>query len=72
MREAIATVQIVISVLLGVCILVQGRGAGLGSSFGGASEFYRSKRGVERLLFTATIVLIGLFFLSSLVNVLLS
>ena len=65
-------VQLIIAVLLSIFILLQGRGAGLGTSFGGSGELYRSKRGIERIFFFITIVLIALFFVTSLVNLLLS
>lgn len=52
---------IVTASLLIVVILLQMQGGGLGSSFGGSGEFYRSKRSVEKLLVYATIVLAVLF-----------
>lgn len=42
-------------------ILIQAKGTGLGSSFGGGGEFYRSKRGVERVVVYATIFLVASF-----------
>jgi preprotein translocase subunit SecG len=47
-------------------ILLQSRGTGLSGVFGGASNVYRTKRGIEKTLFTATIILAILFFLTSL------
>lgn len=70
MKNIIIVIQIFISVLLAGSILLQARGTGLGSTFGGATEQYRSKRGFERLLFRFTIVLISLFFITSIVNLL--
>ena len=61
--------QIIIAVLLMAAILLQSRGAGLSSVFGGASNAYRTKRGIEKTLFTATIVLTVLFLLISLTGV---
>lgn len=72
MKTIIPAVQLIIAMLLSLLILLQGRGAGLGSSFGGSGELYRSKRGIERIFFTATIVFIVLFFATSLVNLLLA
>jgi len=57
--------QIVISVLLIISILLQSRGTGLGSAFGGSGGVYLTKRGLEKKLFIATIVLAVLFFLTS-------
>ncbi len=62
--------QVVFAVLLVVSILLQARGTGLGASFGGEGNVYRTKRGIEKRLFQATIVLAILFFGVSLANAL--
>lgn len=49
--------QIIISVLLIAAILLQSRGSGLSSLFGGGGEFYQTRRGLEKKIFIATIVL---------------
>ena len=49
---------IVVSVLLVGAVLLQQRGSGLGTLFGGGGgEVYRSKRGAEKFLFNVTIIL---------------
>lgn len=53
---------IVLALLLGVAILLQARGTGLGAAFGGEGNVYRTKRGLEKGLFRATIVVTILFF----------
>ncbi len=53
---------VALSVLLTGAILLQARGAGLGAAFGGEGNVFRTKRGVERVLFRLTIVLSILFF----------
>jgi len=62
-QKTFSIIQIIISVLLVVSILLQQRGAELGSLFGGSGgdNVYRSKRGIEKFLFRATIVLAALF-----------
>lgn len=59
--QVIQVLQIVVSILLILAILMQNRGAGLGASFGGGGEIYRTKRGAEKFLFRATIILIAIF-----------
>jgi preprotein translocase subunit SecG len=59
--QVIQVLQIVVSILLIISILLQNRGAGLGASFGGGGEIYRTKRGAEKFLFRSTIVLIAIF-----------
>lgn len=54
--------QIVISVLLITVILLQNRGTGVSGLFGGGGGVYRTKRGLDKTLFKATIVLVILFF----------
>jgi len=59
--QILQVLQIIVAVLLILSILLQNRGAGLGASFGGGGEIYRTKRGAEKFLFKATIVLIVVF-----------
>jgi len=62
-------VQLIIAILLIVAILMQNRGTGLGNVFGGGSSVYLTKRGLEKKLFIATIILAILFGLASLASV---
>ena len=66
MRSALTIIQIVVSVLLVIVILSQQKGVGLSGTFGGGGEFYRSKRGIDRILFVLTVVLSVLFVGSAL------
>jgi preprotein translocase subunit SecG len=58
--------QLVVALLLIVAILLQNRGTGLGGVFGGSGSVYLTKRGLEKKLFIATIVLAVLFLGTSL------
>lgn len=49
-------------------ILMQGRGAGLGSAWGGSGETFSTRRGMERATFMVTVGVIGLFFVLSVLN----
>lgn len=60
--------QILVTLLLVMSILLQQRGSGLGGAFGGSGGVYRSKRGVERVLFNSTIVFAILFVVVALLN----
>lgn len=68
MKTAVSIIQIILGVLLVVVIILQQKGSGLGSSFGGDLSFYRTKRGAEKLLFYTTIGLSAAFIISSLVG----
>lgn len=59
------------AVLMVVAILLQRRGASLGAGFGGSSELYTSRRGLDKNLFEATIVLAVVFVLSIVAGLLL-
>jgi len=65
MHTALKYFQLIISILLIVSILIQKRGAGLSDTFGGSNTIYTTKRGAEKVVFNATIILAVLFVLSS-------
>ncbi|HWO93237.1 MAG TPA: preprotein translocase subunit SecG [Dehalococcoidia bacterium] len=52
-------------------VLLQARGAGVGEMFGGGmgGSGYRTRRGVERVLFQLTIVLMVVFVILAALNV---
>jgi preprotein translocase subunit SecG len=64
--------QISISTILIVVVLLQVKGSGFGAALGGMSGggVYRTKRGLERTLFQATILLVVAFVLVSFLSVL--
>jgi len=62
MEKGLIIGQIIVSIFLMTSILLQNRGAGLGSTFGGDFGGYYTKRGFEKFLFWATVVL-GAFFI---------
>lgn len=68
MAQIISIIQIILSVLLVFAIILQVRGVGLSPTFGGLSsggETYRQRRGLEKFLLYATIVLISLIAVTS-------
>ena len=70
---AIRIIQIILSIVVIFFILLQVRGAGLGSAFGGNSSgaVFKTRRGVERLVFNITIVFVILFAAVSILGALL-
>lgn len=62
-------VEIVVSMFLITLILLQAQGSGVGKTFGGGGEFYRSRRGIEKLLFRATIATTIIFAIISVLAV---
>jgi len=69
MKNILSVLQIVTSLVLIVVILLQAQGTGLGGLFGGGGEEYRSKRGIEKILFYLTIILSVVFLGLSLLGV---
>ncbi len=74
LQQTLPYVQIGLSALLIVCVLLQRTGASLGGAFGADnfSSGFHTRRGLEKTLFQATIVLGILFALSALVNLVIS
>jgi preprotein translocase subunit SecG len=58
-------------VLMMICILLQQRGASLGAGFGSSGELFTTRRGLDKNLFEATIVLAVIFVLSIMTGLLL-
>ena len=67
MRIFFLIFHIIVAILLGALILLQNSKGGIGGGLGNF-EFYRTKRGAERMLFIATVVLAVLFLITSVAN----
>lgn len=70
MDKYLSIALIIISTVLIGLVMLQTRGSGLGSIFGGDSGIYRTRRGMEKTLFNVTIVFSALFLIVSLLTVL--
>lgn len=65
--------QIIISVALIAIILFQVRSGGMGGVFGGSeTAVYKTRRGIERTLFNVTVGLSIAFFVTTLLNVIVT
>lgn len=71
MNNILMAITIGSAVLLIGAILLQQRGASLGAGFGGSSELYTTRRGLDKNLFEVTIFLAITFVLSILVGIIL-
>lgn len=70
MNNLFNIIQIVVSALLVIAILLQQKSAGLGSALGGDSgNIYSTKRGVEKVLFYATIFLAVVFLVIAVIRI---
>jgi len=71
MKEILPYLQIIVSILLVACILLQKGGAAMGSAFGQGEDFHTERRGSDKTLFISTIVLGVLFVALALLNLVL-
>jgi protein translocase SecG subunit len=58
----ITTVEIIVSILLTICILLQHRTSGLTATFGGGGATFVQRRGAEKFIYKASIWLSVIFF----------
>ncbi|NMB92423.1 MAG: preprotein translocase subunit SecG [Parcubacteria group bacterium] len=63
----LAIIQIVIGIGLIVCVLLQQRGGGVGVLGGMQTQFYGTRRGLEKIIFGLTIALGVIFIITSVV-----
>lgn len=68
MLKIINIAELVVAVLLTASILLQNRGAGLSSAFGGDFGGYYSKRGFEKFLARFAVFLSAAFILLAIAN----
>lgn len=71
MKTTLIIIQLIVSILLAIAILLQQRGGGLSSVFGGEGAVYRTRRGMEKTIFIGTIILAAMFFIVGLLNLIL-
>lgn len=70
MNSILPILQIIVSVILITLVLTQQEGSGLGSAFGQESGGYSTRRGIQKHIFTGTIVFGVLFILLAIINIL--
>ncbi len=70
MKNLFNTITIIAAISTILLILIQSRGQSLGATFGGDTNFYRSRRGAEAVIFNATIIFAVVFVLSVVLSIL--
>jgi preprotein translocase subunit SecG len=63
---ALRIVQVIVAIFLTILILMQSRGQGLGSVFGGDANVFQTRRGIELSIFKLTIGVAAAFLVVSL------
>lgn len=69
---ALQIITLVSGVIIMLLVLLQARGASLGAGFGSSGELFTTRRGVDKSLHEATIVMVIIFVGSMLVNLILA
>jgi len=72
MEKILFVSQIAVAAALIVAVILQNRGGGLSSVFGGSDNVYRTKRGLEKGLYVLTIILVILFVALGVTNLVIS
>ena len=72
MYSLFQTIHIILSILMVILVLVQSKSGGFASGIGSSIGFYRSRRGLEKVVFIMTIVVAILVAANSLLLVILS
>jgi protein translocase SecG subunit len=62
-QQNLLIVQTILLIAATGLILIQNRGAGLSSAFGGRDEVYLTRRGIEKWVVNLTVVCIVLFII---------
>lgn len=68
MKQILTIVQIVVSLCLIGLILIQAKGTGLGRTFGSGGGTSFSRRGLEKLIFRLTFIVVGIFIVISILQ----
>jgi len=68
MLKILVYIEYIVSALIIASVLLQHRGTGLGGAFASSGNAYRSKRGIEKFLFNATITFACVLIVATLVH----
>lgn len=71
MKDVLLIIGSVLSIFIVLLILIQGRGAGLGSAWGGGGELFQTRRGIEKWTLWLTVIFIVILFIVSVAKLLL-
>ena len=65
-------ITVISAIIMILFILLQARGATLGAGFGSSGELFTTRRGIDKNLYEATIILAVIFVVSILAGLLIS
>jgi protein translocase SecG subunit len=67
-KQYLLTVQVACLVIAAFLVLLQNRGAGLSSTFGGKDEIYLTKRGIEKTVTQLTVFFVTVYVILRIVD----
>lgn len=70
MKSFFQILTAVSAVFIIIFVLMQSQGSNLSATFGGEGSSYRSKRGAEKIIYNATIIMAVMFVLSVILGLL--
>jgi len=68
MKQYLLISQIIVAIILTALIMLQQRGAALGSSFGGEGGFYSARRGMQKKMLWGSIAFGIVFIILAILN----
>lgn len=71
MYTALLILEIILSIGIVSSIMLQSQGSGLGAAWSGGGETFHTRRGLEKVIFIATIVMSAAFTINSLLLLIL-
>lgn len=71
LQQTLSVAQIILGILLVGLIILQSKGTGIGSTFGGDMGFYATKRGAEKMLFYFTLFVATVFLALPIIGVII-
>lgn len=72
LSDILQIIMVASAAIMILFILLQARGASLGAGFGSSGELFTTRRGIDKQLFEATIIVATIFVLSILAGLLLA
>lgn len=72
MQNLLQAVQVILAILMTGLVLIQSKGGGFASGIGNQIGFYRSRRGLEKVVFIITIITAVLLVVNSLLLIIYS
>jgi preprotein translocase subunit SecG len=74
LSNALQVIQVILALALIVIIILQAKGQGLGSLFGGGDAgmgITKTRRGLDRTLFQITIIISALFLVNAVIQIMI-